>query len=186
MGSSEEKVVAVIMSADPLKALDFGHFLLILPSLFSLWLASPWFTIIFSACKRIKNLAQIFLIGFYEEGEFALYVSSISSELRVSVIRRTLAVWFLLILDSMLPFSLFWLPNFPKYLKEDGPHGSAFIPLEISCVVYVFFGQSHIFWLNCDVCCNFPSVRRDAGYIFSSLFVLFYFLILIEALWHVY
>lgn len=46
---------------------------------------------------QIKNLEQIFLIGFYEEREFALYVSSTSSELRVSV----------------------------RYLKEDKPHGSA-------------------------------------------------------------
>lgn len=42
-------------------------------------------------------MAQIFLIGFYEEREFALYVSSISNELKVPV----------------------------RYLKEDKPHGSA-------------------------------------------------------------
>jgi mannose-1-phosphate guanylyltransferase len=42
-------------------------------------------------------LAQIFLIGFYEEREFALYVSSISNELKVPV----------------------------RYLREDKPHGSA-------------------------------------------------------------
>lgn len=34
---------------------------------------------------QIPNLAQIFLIGFYDEREFALYVSSISNELRVPV-----------------------------------------------------------------------------------------------------
>ncbi|BBH00366.1 ADP-glucose pyrophosphorylase family protein [Prunus dulcis] len=50
-----------------------------------------------SACKRIPNLAQIFLVGFYEEREFALYVSSISNELKVPV----------------------------RYLREDKPHGSA-------------------------------------------------------------
>ncbi|TQD86315.1 hypothetical protein C1H46_028146 [Malus baccata] len=33
----------------------------------------------------IPNLTQIFLIGFYEEREFALYVSSISNELKVPV-----------------------------------------------------------------------------------------------------
>ncbi|KAF9623144.1 hypothetical protein IFM89_037725 [Coptis chinensis] len=36
-----------------------------------------------SACKRIPNLVQIYLVGFYEECEFALYVSSVSNELRV-------------------------------------------------------------------------------------------------------
>lgn len=46
---------------------------------------------------QIPNLAQIFLVGFYEEREFALYVSSISNELKVPV----------------------------RYLKEDKPHGSA-------------------------------------------------------------
>jgi len=35
--------------------------------------------------SQIPNLAQIYLIGFYEEREFALYVSSISNELKVPV-----------------------------------------------------------------------------------------------------
>lgn len=34
---------------------------------------------------QIPNLGQIFLIGFYEERELALYVSSISNELKVPV-----------------------------------------------------------------------------------------------------
>ncbi|THU53221.1 hypothetical protein C4D60_Mb10t12140 [Musa balbisiana] len=80
-----------------------------------------------SACKRIPNLARIYLIGFYEEREFALYVSSISNELRVPV----------------------------RYLREDKPLGSAggiykfrdHIMEENPC---------HIFLLNCDVCCSFP------------------------------
>ncbi|KAM0833234.1 hypothetical protein ACQ4PT_064379 [Festuca glaucescens] len=50
-----------------------------------------------SQLLQIPNLAQIYLIGFYEEREFALYVSSISNELRVPV----------------------------RYLREDKPHGSA-------------------------------------------------------------
>ncbi|KAJ0475655.1 putative mannose-1-phosphate guanylyltransferase [Helianthus annuus] len=49
-----------------------------------------------SACKLIPNLARIFLTGFHEEREFALYVSSISSELNIPV----------------------------RYFKEDNPHGS--------------------------------------------------------------
>jgi hypothetical protein len=35
--------------------------------------------------SQIPHLAQIYLIGFYEEREFALYVSSISHELRIPV-----------------------------------------------------------------------------------------------------
>jgi mannose-1-phosphate guanylyltransferase len=38
-----------------------------------------------SQLPQIPNLAQIYLIGFYEEREFALYVSSISNELRIPV-----------------------------------------------------------------------------------------------------
>jgi hypothetical protein len=38
-----------------------------------------------SPLLQIPNLAQIYLVGFYEEREFALYVSSISNELRVPV-----------------------------------------------------------------------------------------------------
>ncbi|KAK4782127.1 hypothetical protein SAY86_016229 [Trapa natans] len=37
---------------------------------------------------KIPNLAQIFLIGFYEEREFALYVSATSNELKV-LVRKT-------------------------------------------------------------------------------------------------
>ncbi|XP_065618164.1 uncharacterized protein LOC136062694 [Quercus suber] len=80
-----------------------------------------------SACKRIPNLAQIFLIGFYEERKFALYVSSISNELKVPV----------------------------RYLKEDKPHGSAG-GLYYFRDMIMEDSPSHIFLLNCDVCCNFP------------------------------
>ncbi|KAG4915207.1 hypothetical protein JHK87_052764 [Glycine soja] len=34
---------------------------------------------------EIPNLAQIYHLGFYEEREFALYVSSISNELEIPV-----------------------------------------------------------------------------------------------------
>lgn len=34
---------------------------------------------------QISNLSQIFLIGFYDEREFSLYVSSISNELKIPV-----------------------------------------------------------------------------------------------------
>ncbi|PWA91661.1 mannose-1-phosphate guanyltransferase alpha [Artemisia annua] len=80
-----------------------------------------------SACKKIPNLAQIYLVGFYEEREFALYVSSISNELRIPV----------------------------KYLKEDKPHGSAGGLYNFRDLI-MEDSPSHIFLLNCDVCCSFP------------------------------
>ncbi|KAL8048746.1 hypothetical protein ABFX02_07G087100 [Erythranthe guttata] len=80
-----------------------------------------------SACKRIPNLAQIYLIGFYEEREFALFVSSISNELKVPV----------------------------RYLREDKPHGSAGGLYNFRDFI-MEDDPSHIFLLNCDVCCSFP------------------------------
>lgn len=80
-----------------------------------------------SACRRIPNLAQVYLIGFYEEREFALYVSAISNELRVPV----------------------------RYLKEDRPLGSAGGLYSFRDYI-LEENPSHIFLLNCDVCCSFP------------------------------
>ncbi|KAF5185552.1 Mannose-1-phosphate guanyltransferase alpha [Thalictrum thalictroides] len=79
------------------------------------------------ACKAIPNLAQIYLVGFYEEREFTLYVSSISNELRVPV----------------------------RYLKEDRPHGSAGGLYKFRDLI-MEDNPSHIFLLNCDVYCSFP------------------------------
>ncbi|GAY38942.1 hypothetical protein CUMW_040560 [Citrus unshiu] len=98
MGSSEDdKVVAVIMVGGPTKGTRFRPLSLNIPKpLFPLG-GQPMVHHPISACKRIPNLAQIYLVGFYEEREFALYVSSISNELRIPV----------------------------RYLREDKPHGSA-------------------------------------------------------------
>ncbi|KAL8160629.1 hypothetical protein V2J09_002166 [Rumex salicifolius] len=80
-----------------------------------------------SACKTIPNLAQVFLIGFYEERDFALYVSSISMELKIPV----------------------------RYLKEDKPRGSAGGVYYFRDLI-MEDNPSHIFLLNFDICCNFP------------------------------
>ncbi|XP_038993506.1 mannose-1-phosphate guanyltransferase alpha-like [Hibiscus syriacus] len=127
MGSSDEKVVAVIMVGGPTKGTRFRPL--------SLNVAKPLFPLAgqpmihhpISACKRIPNLAQIYLVGFYEEREFALYVSSISTELRVPV----------------------------RYLREDKPHGSAGGLYNFRDLI-MEDNPSHIFLLNCDVCCSFP------------------------------
>ncbi|KAL5722346.1 mannose-1-phosphate guanylyltransferase [Ranunculus cassubicifolius] len=88
-----------------------------------------------SACKRIPNLAQIYLVGFYEEREFAWYVSSISNELRVPV----------------------------RYLREDKPHGSAGGLYNFRDLI-MEDSPSHIFLLNCDVCCSFPLTEMLAAH----------------------
>ncbi|CAL5371956.1 unnamed protein product [Camellia sinensis] len=127
MASSEEKVVAVIMVGGPTKGTEFRPVSFNTPKPLFPLAGQPMVHHPISACKRMPNLAQVFLIGFYEDREFALYVSSISNELKVPV----------------------------RYLKEDKPHGSA-------GALYYFRdlimedAPSHIFLLNCDVCCSFP------------------------------
>ncbi|KAL6541939.1 hypothetical protein OROGR_011425 [Orobanche gracilis] len=97
MGSSEERVVAVIMVGGPTKGTRFRPLSLNIPKPLFPLAGQPMVNHPISACKRIPNLVQIYLIGFYEEREFTLFVSSISNELRVPV----------------------------RYLREDKPHGSA-------------------------------------------------------------
>ncbi|KAH7529184.1 hypothetical protein FEM48_Zijuj05G0157500 [Ziziphus jujuba var. spinosa] len=146
MGSAEEKVVAVIMVGGPTKGTRFRPLSLNIPKPLFPLAGQPMVHHPISACKRIPNLAHVYLIGFYEEREFALYVSSISNELKVPV----------------------------RYLKEEKPHGSAGglnnfsdLIMEDNPVVFLTYylmltlllnyeWQSHILVLNCDVCCSFP------------------------------
>eukprot|EP00262_Sarcandra_glabra_P010595 TRINITY_DN2588_c0_g1_i4.p1 TRINITY_DN2588_c0_g1~~TRINITY_DN2588_c0_g1_i4.p1 ORF type:complete len:396 (+),score=64.27 TRINITY_DN2588_c0_g1_i4:61-1248(+) len=127
MWSSEERVVAVIMVGGPTKGTRFRPLSLNIPKPLFPLAGQPMVHHPISACKRIPNLVEIYLVGFYEEREFALYVSSISNELKIPV----------------------------RYLKEEKPHGSA-------GGLYTFRDRimednpSHIFLLNCDVCCSFP------------------------------
>lgn len=122
-----EKVVAVIMVGGPTKGTRFRPLSFNTPKPLFPLAGQPMIQHPISACKRIPNLAQIFLIGFYEEREFALYVSSISNELKVPV----------------------------RYLKEDKPHGSAG-GLYYFRDMIMEENPSHIILLNCDVCCSFP------------------------------
>ncbi|KAG8379044.1 hypothetical protein BUALT_Bualt07G0047300 [Buddleja alternifolia] len=147
MGSSDERAVAVIMVGGPTKGTRFRPLSLNIPKPLFPLAGQPMVNHPISACKQIPNLAQVYLIGFYEEREFALFVSSISNELRVPV----------------------------RYLKEDKPHGSAGglynfrdlimedNPVLLSSYSHVIYSnnrhigeRSHIFLLNCDVCCSFP------------------------------
>ncbi|KAK2996461.1 hypothetical protein RJ639_025523 [Escallonia herrerae] len=127
MGSSDERVVAVIMVGGPTKGTRFRPLSLNIPKPLFPLAGQPMVHHPISACKRIPNLAQIYLVGFYEEREFALYVSSISNELKVPV----------------------------RYLREDKPHGSAGGLYNFRDLI-MEDNPSHIFLLNCDVCCSFP------------------------------
>lgn len=123
----EEKVVAVILVGGPTKGTNFRPLSFNTPK--------PLFPIAgqsmvhhpLSACKSIPNLAQVYLIGFYEERDFALYVSSLSMELKIPV----------------------------RYLKEDKPRGSAGGIYYFRDLI-MEDNPSHIFLLNFDICCNFP------------------------------
>ena len=79
------------------------------------------------ACKSIPNLKAIFLLGFYEEKEFALYTSSMSTEIGVPV---------RYIKEARGLGSAGGLYAFKDLLLEDNP--------------------AFVFVLNCDVCCSFP------------------------------
>lgn len=127
MGSTDERVVAVIMVGGPTKGTRFRPLSLNIPKPLFPLAGQPMVHHPISACKKIPNLAQIYLIGFYEEREFALYVSSISNELKVPV----------------------------RYLREDKPHGSAGGLYNFRDLI-MEDNPSHIFLLNCDVCCSFP------------------------------
>ncbi|CAL1391998.1 unnamed protein product [Linum trigynum] len=127
MEGSEEMVVAVIMVGGPTIGTRFRPLSFNVPEPLFPLAGHPMVHHPISACKRIRNLARILLIGYYEEKEFTLYVSSISNELQVPV----------------------------RYLKEDKPHGSAG-GLYYFRDVIMEDSPSHIFLLNCDVCCSFP------------------------------
>lgn len=121
------KTVAVIMVGGPTKGTRFRPL--------SLNLAKPLFPLAgqpmvhhpILACAKIPNLAQIYLVGFYKEQDFALYVSALSNELRIPV----------------------------GYLQEDKPRGSAGGLLALKNFI-LEDDPEHIVVLNCDVCCSFP------------------------------
>ncbi|XP_072991534.1 uncharacterized protein [Typha latifolia] len=127
MGISEGKVVAVIMVGGPTKGTRFRPLSLNVPKPLFPLAGQPMVHHPISACRRIPNLAQIYLVGFYEEKEFSLYMSSISNELKVPV----------------------------RYLREDKPHGSAGGLYRFRDHI-MEDNPSHIVLLNCDVCCSFP------------------------------
>ncbi|PIA40363.1 hypothetical protein AQUCO_02500214v1 [Aquilegia coerulea] len=129
MDRLEEKVVAVIMVGGPTIGTRFRSLSLTFPKPLFPLAGQPMVHHPITACKKIPNLVQVYLIGFYEEREFALYVSAISNELKVPI----------------------------RYLKEDKPHGSAGALYSFRDLI-MEDSPSHIVLLNCDVCCSFPLV----------------------------
>ncbi|CAD5183680.1 unnamed protein product [Musa acuminata subsp. malaccensis] len=127
MGSSEDRVVAVIMVGGPTKGTRFRPLSLNVPKPLFPLAGQPMVHHPILACRIIPNLVQVYLIGFYEEREFALYVSAISNELRIPV----------------------------RYLREDKPHGSAGGLYNFKDYI-MEDDPSHIVLLNCDVCSSFP------------------------------
>ncbi|XP_024364770.1 uncharacterized protein [Physcomitrium patens] len=128
--SSQKKTVAVIMMGGPTKGTRFR------PLSFNV--AKPLFPLAgqpmvhhpILACKKILDLAQVFLIGFYEEKEFSLYISALSNDLKVPV----------------------------RYLREDKPHGSAGGLYNFQDLL-LEDDPTDIVVLNCDVCCSFPLTK---------------------------
>ncbi|KAJ8428272.1 hypothetical protein Cgig2_009971 [Carnegiea gigantea] len=74
------------------------------------------------ACNRIPNLAQIYLVGFYEEREFALCVSSISNELRVPILEGRQTSWF-----------CWWAVQFQDTIMEDSPSQIFLLNFDVCC-----------------------------------------------------
>lgn len=127
MENTEEKAVAVILVGGPTKGTRFRILSFNTPEPLFPLAGQPMVGHLINSCKRIPNLAQVFLVGFYEGREFAIYVSSISNELKVPV----------------------------RYLKEDKPHGSGGSLYYFRDQI-MEESPSHIFMLNHDVCCSFP------------------------------
>lgn len=127
MENTEEKAVAVILVGGPTKGTRFRILSFNTPEPLFPLAGQAMVGHLINSCKRIPNLAQVFLVGFYEERDFAIYVSSISNEHKVPV----------------------------RYLKEDKPHGSGGSLYYFRDQI-MEDSPSHIFMLNHDVCCSFP------------------------------
>ncbi|KAJ7565933.1 hypothetical protein O6H91_02G081900 [Diphasiastrum complanatum] len=135
MAENGEKTVAVILVGGPTKGTRFRPL--------SLNLAKPLFPLAgqpmvhhpILACKKIPNLAHIYLVGFYEEREFALYTSALSNELKIPV----------------------------RYLREEKPHGSAGGLYHFQEKL-LEEDPTDILVLNCDVCCSFPLFKMLAAH----------------------
>lgn len=131
----EGKVVAVIMVGGPTKGTRFRPL--------SLNIAKPLFPLAgfpmvhhpILACKKIPSLAHIYLIGFYDERLFTLYLSNVSSELKIPV----------------------------RYLCEDKPHGSAGALFKFRDLL-MEDNPKEIFVMHCDICCSFPLVDMQLAH----------------------
>ncbi|KAK6913165.1 Nucleotidyl transferase domain [Dillenia turbinata] len=143
MGSLEEKVVAVILVGGPTKGTRFRPVSFNTPKPLFPLAGQPMVHHPISVCKRILNLEQVFLIGFYEEPEFALYVSSISNELKVPVrcyfyLLVDVDVHLLVSAESANQFGELVADPVTKELLHYTEKPETFVSDLINCGVYVF------------------------------------------------
>ena len=125
--AAERGAIAVLTVGGPTKGTRFRPLSLDVPKPLIPIAGRPMVHHPIHACKAIPNLKAIYLLGFYEEKEFALYTSSMSTEIGVPV---------RYIKEAKGLGSAGGLFAFKDLLMEDAP--------------------SYVFLLNCDVCCSFP------------------------------
>eukprot|EP00894_Picocystis_sp_ML_P005031 jgi/Pico_ML_1/55548/g1219.t2 len=119
--------VAVILVGGPTKGTRFRPLSLKVPKPLFPIAGKPMLHHPLAACAKVPGLKEIFVLGFFEEKEFALYLSSVSTELNVRV----------------------------QYLKETTEAGSAGGLYEYRNVI-LEEKPEHLFVIHCDVCCTFP------------------------------
>eukprot|EP00271_Cylindrocystis_brebissonii_P011771 TRINITY_DN29716_c0_g1_i1.p1 TRINITY_DN29716_c0_g1~~TRINITY_DN29716_c0_g1_i1.p1 ORF type:complete len:452 (+),score=73.30 TRINITY_DN29716_c0_g1_i1:119-1357(+) len=122
-----ESAIAVIMVGGPTKGTRFRPLSLYVPKPLFPVAGEPMVFHPIQACKKIPNLTNIFLIGFYDEKEFTQYCAQLSNELKLPV----------------------------RYLREDKSHGSAG-GLNHFKDRLLEESPKYIFVLNCDICSSFP------------------------------
>lgn len=122
-----DKTVAVILVGGPTTGTRFRPLTLDVPKPLFPLAGKPMVHHPIFACQQIPNLSHVFVIGFFEEKEFAPFISSYSAELRVPI----------------------------RYLREDKSHGSAGGLFHFRNII-LQDEPDHIFVINCDVCSSFP------------------------------
>eukprot|EP00475_Leptophrys_vorax_P008459 TRINITY_DN15490_c0_g3_i1.p1 TRINITY_DN15490_c0_g3~~TRINITY_DN15490_c0_g3_i1.p1 ORF type:complete len:392 (+),score=26.07 TRINITY_DN15490_c0_g3_i1:123-1298(+) len=122
-----DKTVAVILVGGPTTGTRFRPLTLNVPKPLFPLAGKPMVHHPIHACQQIPNLSTVFVIGFFEEKEFAPFISSYSAELRVPI----------------------------RYLREDKSHGSAGGLFHFRNII-LQDEPTNIFVINCDVCSNFP------------------------------
>ncbi|KVH92748.1 Bacterial transferase hexapeptide repeat-containing protein [Cynara cardunculus var. scolymus] len=131
MKNSEEKVVAVIMVGGPTKGTRFRPLSFNTPKPLFPLAGQPMVHHPISACKSIPNLAQIFLIGFHEEREFALYKTNLMVQ-QVVFITLKISLWKIIRYGGMGTLLVI------KVSAEAASEFGELVSDLINCGVYIF------------------------------------------------